>query len=113
MSGAEAGVDLTELRVRHPERIAEAWQQRRQREVVGEDGRLLIVAADHPARGALGVRDEAMAMASRPGLIDRLVTALERPGVDGVLATPDVLEDLLLLGALEGKVVLGSLNRGV
>ncbi|TWD82240.1 hypothetical protein FB561_3368 [Kribbella amoyensis] len=105
-------VDLTELRVRHPERVAEAWQQRRRRELVGEDGRLLIVAADHPARGALGVRDDRMAMASRPALIDRLVAALERPGVDGVLATPDVLEDLLLLGALEGKIVIGSMNRG-
>jgi Cgl0159-like len=41
-----------------------------------------------------------------------LVTALERPGVDGVLATPDVLEDLLLLGALDGKIVIGSMNRG-
>jgi hypothetical protein len=51
-------------------------------------------------------------MGSRPGLIERLVTALQRPGVDGVLATPDVLEDLLLLGALEGKVVIGSMNRG-
>lgn len=104
--------DLTEIRTRHPERIAEAWQQRRRREVVGADGRLLLVAADHPARGALGVRDDRMAMASRLGLLDRLVTALERPGVDGVLATPDVLEDLLLLGALEGKVVIGSMNRG-
>ncbi|MGW1345093.1 Cgl0159 family (beta/alpha)8-fold protein [Kribbella sp. NPDC002412] len=103
---------LTELRVRHPERITEAWQQRRRRELVGADGRLLIVAADHPARGALGVRGDRMAMASRPDLIDRLMTALERPGVDGVLATPDVLEDLLLLGALEGKVVIGSMNRG-
>ncbi|MDX6237275.1 MAG: hypothetical protein QOG10_2090 [Kribbellaceae bacterium] len=103
---------LTEIRARHPERIAKAWRNRKRREVVGEDGRLLLVAADHPARGALGVRDDRMAMASRPGLLDRLVTALERPGVDGVLATPDVLEDLLLLGALEGKVVIGSMNRG-
>jgi hypothetical protein len=103
---------LTEIRARHPERIAEGWRNRKRREVVGEDGRLLLVAADHPARGALGVRDNRMAMASRPGLLDRLVTALERPGVDGVLATPDVLEDLLLLGALEGKVVIGSMNRG-
>ncbi|WP_233712202.1 Cgl0159 family (beta/alpha)8-fold protein [Kribbella turkmenica] len=103
---------LTDLRVRQPERISEAWQQRRRRELVGADGRLLIVAADHPARGALGVRGDRMAMASRPALIDRLITALERPGVDGVLATPDVLEDLLLLGALEGKVVIGSMNRG-
>jgi hypothetical protein len=104
--------ELTEIRVRHPERLAEAWQQRRTRALVGDDGRLLIVAADHPARGALGVRGDRMAMASRPDLIARLMTALERPGVDGVLATPDILEDLLLLGALEGKVVIGSMNRG-
>jgi hypothetical protein len=103
---------VTEIRARYPERIAEAWRNRKRREVLGEDGRLLLVAADHPARGALGVRDDRTAMASRPGLLDRLVTALERPGVDGVLATPDVLEDLLLLGALEGKVVIGSMNRG-
>ena len=32
--------------------------------------------------------------------------------MDGVLATADILEDLLLLGALEGKVVIGSMNRG-
>ena len=104
--------ELTEIRVRHPERLAEAWQQRRTRGLVGDDGRLLIVAADHPARGALGVRGDRMAMASRPDLIARLMTALQRPGVDGVLATPDILEDLLLLGALEGKVVIGSMNRG-
>jgi hypothetical protein len=104
--------NLTEIRVRYPERIAEAWRNRRRRELLGEDGRLLLVAADHPARGALGVRDDRMAMASRPGLLHRLVTALDRPDVDGVLATPDVLEDLLLLGALEGKVVIGSMNRG-
>lgn len=104
--------ELTEVRVRHPERVAEAWQQRRTRALVGDDGRLLIVAADHPARGALGVRGDRMAMGSRPELIGRLMTALARPGVDGVLATPDILEDLLLLGALEGKVVIGSMNRG-
>nr|WP_328997370.1 hypothetical protein [Kribbella sp. NBC_00709] len=104
--------ELTEIRVRYPERLAEAWQQRRTRALVGDDGRLLIVAADHPARGALGVRGDRMAMASRPDLIARLMTALQRPGVDGVLATPDILEDLLLLGALEGKVVIGSMNRG-
>jgi hypothetical protein len=51
-------------------------------------------------------------MASRTDLLERLVTALERPGVDGVLGTPDILDDLLLLGALEGKVVVGSMNRG-
>jgi hypothetical protein len=32
--------------------------------------------------------------------------------VNGVLGTPDILEDLLLLGALDDKVVIGSMNRG-
>ena len=51
-------------------------------------------------------------MASRTDLLDRLVTALARPGVDGLLATADIVEDLLLLGALEDKVVFASMNRG-
>ena len=51
-------------------------------------------------------------MADRGELLRRLVAALERPGVDGVLGTPDVLEDLVLLRALEGKLAFGSMNRG-
>jgi len=121
VSGAPAGGrratalqvgDLAELRAREPEAVAAAAARRARRPLLGSDGRLLIVAADHPARGALGVRDDPEAMASRPELLSRLRTALCRPGVDGVLGTPDVLEDLLLLGDLEGKVVFGSMNRG-
>ncbi|MYT36823.1 deoxyribose-phosphate aldolase [Streptomyces sp. SID8356] len=78
----------------------------------GHPGRLMIIAADHPARGALAVGDRALAMANRFELLQRLCLALSRPGVDGVLASADVLEDLLLLGALEDKVVMGSMNRG-
>lgn len=107
-----AVADLTEVRAREPHRIAEEWENRRLRQVVRRDGRMLLVAADHPARAALGVRDQPRAMASRTDLLERLVTALSRPGVDGVLGTPDILDDLLLLGALEGKVVVGSMNRG-
>jgi hypothetical protein len=51
-------------------------------------------------------------MADRAGLIARIITALARPGVDGILATSDILDDLLLLGVLEDKVVIGSMNRG-
>ncbi|AJE85410.1 deoxyribose-phosphate aldolase superfamily protein [Streptomyces albus] len=74
--------------------------------------RLLIIAADHPARGMLAVGDRPMALADRGELLARLCLALSRPGVDGVLASADILDDLLLLGALEGKVVMGSMNRG-
>lgn len=95
-----------------PEAIAEAAATRRRRPFLRSDGRLMIVAADHPARGSLGVRKVADAMGDRYDLLKRLVTALRRPGVDGVLGTPDVIEDLLLLGALDDKIVIGSMNRG-
>ncbi len=51
-------------------------------------------------------------MANRVDLLERMCLALSRPGVDGVLGTADILEDLLLLGALDGKVAMGSMNRG-
>lgn len=103
---------LTQTRLREPERVEELWAQRRRRPLLGDDGRLLLVAADHPARGALGVRGDHLAMADRGDTLARLATALSRPGVDGVLGTPDILEDLLLLGLLEDKVAVGSMNRG-
>ncbi|MBT2414320.1 deoxyribose-phosphate aldolase [Streptomyces sp. ISL-12] len=104
--------DLTTVRARRPEAIAEAAARRVRRPLIGESGRLMIVAADHPARGALGVGDRPLAMANRADLLGRLCAALSRPGVDGVLATADILEDLLLLGALDGKIAVGSMNRG-
>jgi DhnA family fructose-bisphosphate aldolase class Ia len=103
---------LREDRAAHPEKLAEIYSARSRRNVVQGDGRLFIIAADHPARNALSVRDNARAMENRYDLIERLATALSRPGVDGVLGTPDIIDDLALLGCLEGKLVVGSLNRG-
>ncbi|MEU8568885.1 deoxyribose-phosphate aldolase [Streptomyces pathocidini] len=104
--------DIVKVRTRHPEAVGEAAARRVRRPLIGDSGRLMIIAADHPARGALAVGDRGLAMANRVDLLERLVLALSRPGVDGVLATADILDDLLLLGALDGKVVIGSMNRG-
>lgn len=103
---------LRETRASHPARVAEILAARHKREVIRGDGRLFIVAADHPARGALGVGNNDSAMADRYDLLERLALALERPGVDGVLGTPDIIEDLALLGLLDDKIVVGSMNRG-
>jgi DhnA family fructose-bisphosphate aldolase class Ia len=103
---------VTDLRAADPGAVARAWAQRTTRPAVRGDGRLMIVAADHPARGALSVGSRPTAMNSRTDLLDRLRAALADPGVDGVLATADILDDLLLLGALEDKVVFSSFNRG-
>ena len=103
---------VRELRAHQPDAVTEAAKIRRRRSLLDHSGRLMLIAADHPARGALGVRADAMAMADRYDLLRRMLIALGRPGVDGVLGTADILEDLLLLGALEDKVVIGSMNRG-
>jgi len=104
---------LADTRARRPGAIAEAAAARRRPGALLDEGaRMLIVAADHPARGALGAGPRTDAMADRGDLLDRLCLALSRPGVTGVLGTPDIVEDLLLLGALDGKVVFGSMNRG-
>jgi len=104
---------IMEARARRPQAIAEAAAGRRRRaSLLGEDSQIFIIAADHPARGALRAGDRPMAMADRADLLERMSLALSRPGVDGVLGTADIVEDLLLLGALEDKVVIGSMNRG-
>lgn len=103
---------LRAARAERPESVAEVFATRSRRELTRGDGRLFIVAADHPARGALAVGTDSTAMASRYLLIERLAIALSRPGVDGVLGTPDIVEDLALLGLLDDKIVVGSMNRG-
>lgn len=103
---------LRDLRALRPGGISEALESRRRRELLRGDGRLFIVAADHPARGALAVGSNPTAMANRYELLDRLALALSRPGVDGVLGTPDIIDDLAGLGLLDDKIVVGSMNRG-
>lgn len=102
---------ITRTRLRSPGAIKDGWAARTPGSIPADD-RLMIVAADHGARNALGVGSDPMAMADRSDLLQRLIIALGRPGVDGVLGTADVLDDLLLAGALDGKLVLGSMNRG-
>lgn len=103
---------LLDARARSPELVFEKAERRRRRDLIAGDGNLLIVAFDHPARRILGVGDDPWAMADRRAALERCIRALRMPGVDGILATPDVAEDLLLLDELDDKVVFGSMNRG-
>ncbi len=73
---------ITRRRITEPGAIEALWASRR-RGAVPPDGRLLLIAADHPARGALSVRGRMSAMSSRSDLLDRIALALSRPGVDG------------------------------
>ncbi len=104
---------LLATRTACPGAIAAAYASRgRPDSPLNARGTMFLVAADHTARGMLRSGADPMAMADRRSLLNRLVTALANPDVDGVLGSPDVIEELLLLGALEDKVVIGSMNRG-
>jgi hypothetical protein len=103
---------IDEARALNPASVAAAAAARKRRPWLGPTGRLMIIAADHAARGVLAAGDRPMAMASRADLLDRILVALSRPGVDGILGSADIIDDLLLVGALDDKVVIGSMNRG-
>lgn len=103
---------LARLRAYEPERITEALTTRQPGSMPAPGHRLMIIAADHPARGSLGAGSDTLAMADRTDLLARCAEALTRPGVHGFLGTADLIEDLAVLGALDGKLVFGSMNRG-
>lgn len=103
--------ELITARAEQPGLALERLRSRARRPLL-TDGRLFIVAADHSARGMLGVPGDPFAMADRRRTLDALMTALASDGVDGVLASADIMEELALLGALDGKLAFGTMNRG-
>lgn len=112
---------LAEIRLSQPERVKLLAEARR-RPSHWSQKPLVILAADHPARGSLSAGDSQQAMADRADLLARLARLLMQPVVDGVLASPDIMEELLLLNEVVGsyggpdfmdsKVLIGSINRG-
>jgi hypothetical protein len=77
---------IRQARVHRAEAIGEAAARRvRPDRLTDERGRLMVIAADHPARGALRAGDRALAMGDRVDLLDRIALALSRPGVAGTV----------------------------
>ena len=104
--------ELIRARVFAPTSLHDALLGRRRRSIAGADGNLLILAADHTARGKISASGDPLALADRFTLLSSLVTALAHPRVDGVLASADILEELAWLGALENRLAIGTMNRG-
>lgn len=118
---AEHFREITNIRVSRPDSIPEMAQKRKRRKEFVPNGRMNIVAADHPARGSVSVGNDPFAMADRHGLLARLVYTLQSEWVDGVLGSMDILEELLILNDLmrdegnaflDDKILITSLNRG-
>lgn len=113
---------ITEIRVEQPDRAFQAAGERPRRPQLAPTGRLSVIAADHPARRATRAGDDPLAMADRRDLLARAVRILCRDAADGILASMDVLEELLILNDLQrqaggqpfldNKLLIASLNRG-
>lgn len=103
---------LLRERAERPSAFVEALAGRRRRPLMRGDRRLLIVAADHTARAIVAADGDPFALANRRELLDRLIRILARSGVDGLLASADIVEELAWLGALDDKLVFGTMNRG-
>ena len=105
-------LELIEARINNPASLQKALKNRARRSVAGKDGRLMLLAADHTARGIIAAGNNPTAIADRFVLLDKLIRGLAVAGVDGVMASADILEELAWLGALEEKVAIGTMNRG-
>ncbi|MDE3181281.1 MAG: hypothetical protein KGM47_16685 [Acidobacteriota bacterium] len=113
---------IGELRIRRPGLVESEARRRKRRLRMAPDGKLVMVALDHPARGINSIRGDALAMGDRFEYLARARRVLADPDLDGVLASPDVMEELFLMnyaerrrggnGFLDGRVLVGSMNRG-
>src|SRR5262249_21025677 len=117
----ETFAELTELRVNQPELAREELKKRKRRDAIAPDGRLVILAADHPARAVTRVGDRPAGMGHRLDYLGRIVRVLSASKIDGLMATSDLIEEVALAnhlakrrgrpGFLDGKVLIGSMNR--
>ena len=113
---------VTDVRVTDPERSLRAARARKRRESLTRDGMLNILAADHPARRVTRVGDDPLRMADRREYMSRVLRVLMSERVDGLLATMDIIEDLLIIddlmreaagqSLLDDKLLIVSFNRG-
>lgn len=113
---------LVDKRISDPDYPFRAAQLRRRRPVFAPLGKLCLLAADHPGRRVTAAGPDPLAMADRRDYLARILRVLASGRVDGVMATMDILEDLLALdgfareaGAapmLDGRLLIASLNRG-
>ncbi|MCS7045892.1 MAG: TIM barrel protein [Gemmataceae bacterium] len=117
----EMFAEVTELRVQKPNLAKEELLKRKKREVLAPDGKLVILAADHPARSVTRVGSHPTAMGHRLDYLGRIVRCLAASNIDGLMATSDIIDEVALVNYLvkkrggrsflDDRVLIGSMNR--
>ncbi|HXG68944.1 MAG TPA: deoxyribose-phosphate aldolase, partial [Blastocatellia bacterium] len=113
---------ITEARVNRPEVLEISAARRSRRARPTRNGKLNLLACDHPGRGVIAALDQPIRMGNRQEYLGRSLRILMHPGFDGVMAHTDLVEDLLILdyliqeaggpSFLDNRVVAGCMNRG-
>jgi DhnA family fructose-bisphosphate aldolase class Ia len=113
---------ITDVRVDRPELILTEATRRRRRPRLTLDGKLVILATDHPGRRVTNLGADPLIMGDRHNYLARALRVLTTPGCDGIMGTTDFMEDLLIVNALvresggasliDDKVLIGCMNRG-
>ncbi len=113
---------ITEIRVDMPDLVEEVAQQRQRRQRLTHDGKLTILAADHPARGVTAIGSNALIMGNRHEYLGRILRVLATTTFDGFMSTPDMIEELFIVdylvqqgggeSFLNNKVLIGCMQRG-
>lgn len=113
---------ITDVRVNMPEIIAQQASARRRRTRLTLDGRLTILAADHPGRGVTNIGSDPFIMGNRYQYLGRILRVLTGTSFDGFMSTHDMIDDLLIVdylvqvgggpSFLDNKVLIGCMQRG-
>ncbi len=113
---------ITEIRVDAPEIILQQAQHRKRRPRLTHDGKLNILAADHPARGVTAIGKNPSIMGNRHEYLGRILRVLTATSFDGFMSTHDMIDELLIVDYLvqeaggpsfmDNKVLIGCMQRG-
>ncbi len=113
---------ITDIRVDAPEIIEQQAAARKRRPHLTKDGKLTVLAADHPARGVTALGQDPFKMGNRQEYLGRIMRVLIATDFDGFMSTPDMIEDLFILdylvqtgggpSFLDNKVLIGCMQRG-
>lgn len=113
---------ITNIRVEQPEAILEHAKSRKRRKKLTRDGKLIILATDHPGRRVTTMREDPIGMGDRHEYLGRVLRVITDEQFDGVMGTADMIEEIIAVdylykqktggSFLDDKIMIGCMNRG-
>lgn len=113
---------IIEVRLSKVNEILEEEYKNRVKRKYPWNKNLVMIAADHPARGVTKIGPNNTEMGDRHEYFGRILRVLTLDRVDGIMTTPDIMDDLFIMNYLfkqlggksflDTKILIGSTNRG-